>query len=93
MLVLLRLMIFLFLIEAIFYLLLSIYLRSTKKESLEDEWDRRHPDRAGDSPERREFVRRSMVGFQKTLKARLVGLVFIVPTILIGVIAWYVNVQ
>ncbi|TKW68088.1 MAG: hypothetical protein DI616_02980 [Paracoccus denitrificans] len=93
MLVLLRLMVFLFLIEAIFYLLLSIYLRSTKKEALENEWDRRHPDLVGDSPERRTFVRRSMVGFQKTLKARLVGLVFIVPTILIGVIAWYVNVQ
>ena len=93
MLVLLRMMVFLLLIEAIFYLLLSIYLRSTKKESLEEEWDRRHPDRAGDSRERREFVRRSMVGFQKTLKARLVGLVFILPTIAIGVIAWYVNVQ
>lgn len=93
MLVLLRLMIFLFLIEAIFYLLLTIYLRSTRKEALEDEWDRRHPDRAGDSPERSTFVRRSMIGFQKTLKARLVGLVFILPTIAIGVIAWYVNVQ
>ncbi|WBU61757.1 hypothetical protein [Paracoccus albus] len=91
--VLLRLVVMLLLIEAIFYLLISIYLRSTKRESLEDEWDRRHPDRAGDSPERREFVRRSMVGFQKTLKARLVGLVFILPTIAIGVIAWYVNVQ
>ena len=91
--VLLRMMAFLFLIEAFFYLLLSIYLRSTKKEELEKEWDRRHPDRAGDSPERREFARRSMVGFQKTLKARLVGLVFILPTIAIGVIAWYVNVQ
>lgn len=91
--VLLRLMAFLFLIEAIFYLLLSIYLRSTKKESLEKEWDRRHPDRAGHSPERSAFVRRSMAGFQKTLKARLVGLVFVLPTIAIGVIAWYVNVQ
>ena len=48
--VLLRMMAFLFLIEAIFYLLLSIYLRSTKKEEL-------------------------------------------LPTIAIGVIAWYVNVQ
>lgn len=91
--VLLRLVAMLLLIEAIFYLLISIYLRSTKREALENEWGRRHPDRAGDSPERREFVRRSMVGFQKTLKARLVGLVFILPTIAIGVIAWYVNVQ
>ena len=91
--VLLRMMAFLFLIEAIFYLLLSIYLRSTKKEELEKEWDRRHPERAGDTEERSAFVRRSMVGFQKTLKARLVALVFVIPTIIIAVIAWVVNVQ
>ncbi|MFD1796382.1 hypothetical protein FQV27_00530 [Paracoccus aurantiacus] len=93
MMVLLRLVLFLFIVEVIFYLLLTIYLRSTKREALEDEWDRRHPDRAGDSAERSAFVRRSMVGFQKTLKARLVGLVFILPTIAIAVIAWFVNVQ
>lgn len=90
---LIRLALFLFIIEAIFYLMISIYLRSIKAEALEGEWNKRHPDKAGDSPERREFVRRSMVGFRKTLKARLVGLVFILPTIAIGVIAWFVNVQ
>lgn len=89
----LRLIIFLFIIETIFYLLLSIYLRSTKAEALENEWDQRHPERAGESPERSIFVRRSMMGFEKTLKAQLVGLVFVLPTIAIGVIAWYVNVQ
>ena len=89
----LRLAVTLFIIEAIFYVLLSIYLRSTKAESLEEEWDRRHPERAGGSPERRKFVQRSMTGFQKTLKARLVALVFVIPTIAIVVIAWVVNVQ
>ena len=88
-----RLALILFVIEAIFYVLLTVYLRSTKTESLEDEWDRRHPERAGDTEERRAFVRRSMVGFQKTLKARLVALVFVIPTIAIAVIAWFVNVQ
>ncbi|WBU65272.1 hypothetical protein [Paracoccus aerodenitrificans] len=88
-----RLAIVLFIIEAVFYVLISVYLRSTKAESLEDEWDRRHPDRAGNSPERRKFVQRSMTGFQKTLKARLVALVFVVPTVAIVVIAWAVNVQ
>jgi len=89
----LRLMLILFFIEVIFYLLLTIYLRSTRRESLEEEWDRRHPDRSGDSPERRVFVRRAMQGFQKTMRARLVGLVFILPTVAIVVIAWVVNVQ
>lgn len=88
-----RLALILFVIEAIFYALLTVYLRSTKAESLEKEWDRRHPERAGDTEERSAFVRRSMVGFQKTLKARLVALVFVIPTIVIAVIAWVVNVQ
>ena len=88
-----RLALILFVIEAIFYALLTVYLRSTKTESLEKEWDRRHPERAGDTEERSAFVRRSMVGFQKTLKARLVALVFVIPTIIIAVIAWVVNVQ
>lgn len=91
--VLLRMVLFIFVIEVIFYLLLSIYFRSTKRESLEEEWDRRHPDRAGDSRERSAFVRRSMVGFQKSLKIRLLGLIFVLPTIVVMVIVWFVNVQ
>ena len=46
-----RLALILFVIEAIFYALLTVYLRSTKAESLEKEWDRRHPERAGDTEE------------------------------------------
>lgn len=86
-----RLGLVMLLIELIFYLLISIYLRSTKREQLEEEWDRRHPDRSGDSRERREFVRRSMRGFSKTLRARLVWLVFILPLIAVMTIIFYVN--
>ncbi|MDO5706727.1 MAG: hypothetical protein Q4G49_16875 [Paracoccus sp. (in: a-proteobacteria)] len=78
-------------IEALFYVLLSLYIRSLQREKLEKEWDRRHPENAGDSGERRAFVRRSMTGFEKTLKSRLVGLVFVVPTLAIMVIIYYVN--
>ena len=86
-----RLALILFVIEAIFYALLTVYLRSTKTESLEDEWDRRHPERAGDTEERRAFVRRSMLGYEKTLRARLVGLVLILPMIVIVTIIVFVN--
>ena len=77
--------------ELLFYALLTIYLRSTRREALEKEWDRRHPDRSGDSRERREFVRRSMVGFRKTLRARLAFLVLILPVVAIVVIIVLVN--
>ena len=43
------------------------------------------------SEQRAEFVRRSMVGFSKTLRARLVGLVLVLPVVAIIVIIVIVN--
>ena len=62
-----------------------------KREALEKEWDRRHPEIAGNSHLRREFVRRSMIGFGRTLRARLVGLVLVLPLVAIVVIVILVN--
>ena len=87
----LRLIGMVLIVELIFYALLSIYIRSLRREALEKEWDRRHPDLAGATPQRREFVRRSMVGFGKTLRARLVKLVLILPTVAIIAIIIIVN--
>lgn len=82
-----RLIIVILLLEALFYLLLRIYIRSQRRERLEDIWDQRHPDRAGDTPLRDEFVRKSMIGYDRTLKSRLLWLVFIIPNlIMIGII-------
>ena len=61
------------------------------REALEKEWDRRHPGRAGPTAERDTFVRRSMRGFSKTLRARLVGLVLVLPLVVIVTIIVYVN--
>ena len=78
-------------VELIFYALISIYVRSLRREALEKEWDRRHPGRAGPTAERDTFVRRSMRGFSKTLRARLVGLVLVLPLVVIVTIIVYVN--
>ena len=78
-------------IELMFYALIYIYVRSLRREALEKEWDRRHPDRAGPTGERDAFVRRSMLGFEKTLRARLVGLVLVLPLIVIVTIIVFVN--
>lgn len=87
----LRLIGLVLLIELIFYGLLTVYLRSTRREALEEEWDRRYPQRAGDTEERRTFVRRSMRGFSKTLRARLALLVLVLPVVAIVVIIVIVN--
>jgi hypothetical protein len=86
-----RLVLLVLLLEAALYFLLWIYMRSLRREALEGEWDERHPDQAGDSSDRDEFVRRSMVHFEKSLRARLLWLVFIIPTAAIMGIIYWVN--
>lgn len=89
MIALIRLLFFLLVAELALYFVLQAYLRSVKREKLEGEWDRRHPDRAGPSGERTAFVRRSMKGFDRSLKSRLVALVFVLPTVaVIGIAIW-----
>lgn len=88
-----RLIVIVLAVEALFFVLLRIYIRSLRYEKLERIWDERHPDRAGDNPARDEFVRKSMVGFEKTLKVRLTWAVFIIPTLAIMGIVYWVNWQ
>lgn len=88
-----RLILFLLIAETAFYLLLRVYLRSLRREQLEDTWDERHPAMPGNTPARREFVRRSIVGFDRTLRSRLLLLVFVLPNLAIMGIIYVVNWQ
>ena len=88
-----RLVILVFLLEVMFFLLLRLYIRSLRNEKLEEIWDQRHPDMAGNNAARQEFVRKSMVGFEKSLKSRLIWLVFVIPTAAIMAIVILVNWQ
>lgn len=88
-----RLILFLLIIEAVFYLLLRVYIRSLRRERLEETWDTRHPVMPGNTPARREFVRRSMTGFDRTMRSRLLLLVFVLPNLAIMGIIYWVNWQ
>lgn len=88
-----RLIIIVLVVEALFFVLLRIYMRSLRYEKLEEEWDARHPANAGESVQRDEFVRKSMVGFEKTLRIRLTWAIFILPTLAIMGIVYWVNWQ
>ncbi|MDO5528831.1 MAG: hypothetical protein Q4F71_05460 [Paracoccus sp. (in: a-proteobacteria)] len=91
MIALIRLLFFLLLAELVMYLLIRSYLRSVRREELEKEFDRRHPEIRGPSPERQRFIARSMRGFDRTIRSRLVGLVFVLPTIAVIAIVIAVN--
>ncbi len=88
-----RLILFLLIAQTVFYLLLRVYLRSLRTERLEEIWDERHPALSGNTPARRAFVRRSMIGFDRTLRSRLLLLVFVLPNLAVLGIIYVVNWQ
>lgn len=87
----LRLLAALVVIEAVLYVVLTVYLRSLERERLEKAWDAVNPGRGGDSPARRAFIARRMAGFHRTLRARLVVLVMVLPVVAIAAIVYVVN--
>ena len=90
---LIRLWLVLFALQALFYVLLRLYVRSQHLERLENRWDARHPDQAGNTAARRAFVAKAMTGFNRSLRARLTLLVFVLPTLAILGIVVSVNWQ
>lgn len=87
----LRLLAAIVVLQAVLYVVLSIYLRSLERERLEEAWDAVNPGRGGDSPARRAFVERRMAGFHRTLRARLVALVVLLPLVAVAAIVYVVN--
>lgn len=85
-----RLWLFVLAAQVVFYVLLRMHIRSGQVERLENRWDARHPDQAGNTAARRAFIAKAMVGFNR---ARLAGLVFVLPTLAVVVIVILVNWQ
>ena len=82
-----RLVVFGFIFLSIIYLCLAWYSRSVRREKLENEWDEEKP--VGIS--RDEFVRKGLLKYQNGLRPKLLGLVYVVPTIVISVIIYVTN--
>ena len=88
-----RLWLFVLAAQVVFYVLLRMHIRSGQVERLENRWDARHPDQAGNTAARRAFVAKAMTGFNRSLRARLTLLVFVLPTLAILGIVVSVNWQ
>ncbi len=77
---------------SVVYLLVSVYSRSVARENLEKEWDEAPPDGSGET-ERDAYIRAGMRDYEKSLRKKLVVLVFIIPMLVIGVTIYLVNYQ
>ena len=85
-----KLVVFGFLGLSVIYLSVSIYSRSVRKERLEDEFDAAHPD--GGAPGARDaFVAEGLKSYDASIRPKLIGLVYVVPTVAIGVVVYMIN--
>ena len=85
----LRLVVFGFIGLSVIYLSVSIYSRSVRKERLEDQFDAEHPQGAPDA--RDAFVAEGMKAYNNSIRPKLIGLVYVVPTVVLGTIVYVIN--
>ena len=82
-----RLVVFGFIALSVIYLSLSLYSRSVRRERLEEEWDALRPD----GVDRDTYVERGIRAYNNSLRPKLLLLVYIVPTVLVGTIVYVTN--
>jgi hypothetical protein len=85
-----KLVVFGFIGLSIIYASLSLYSRSVHKESLEDRFDEENPGNT-DKAARDAYVDAGMVAYSKSIRPKLIGLVYVVPTVAVAVIAYIIN--
>ena len=84
-----KLVIFGFIGLTVIYWSVSLYARSVTKERLEKEFDADHPD--GDRAARDAFVAKGLRDYDSSIRPKLIGLVYVVPTVVIGAIIYTIN--
>ncbi|PXW72451.1 hypothetical protein C7964_101563 [Loktanella sp. PT4BL] len=84
-----KLVVFGFIGLTVIYFSVSLYSRSVRKERLEDEFDAENPD--GDREARDAFVTEGLKAYDASIRPKLIGLVYVVPTLAIGAIVYMIN--
>ncbi len=75
-----------FIVMTVFYVLLSIYSRSLRRERLEEEWAEE-----GEIGDRDDYVEKGMKEYEGSLRPKLILGVYIVPTVVVMVVFFLVN--
>lgn len=72
------------------YISVSLYSRSVRRERLENHWAERHSD-GGTDEDRAEFVHRGLRRYDKSMRRRLILLVYVIPVIVVATIVYVMN--
>jgi hypothetical protein len=77
-----RLLVLALVASSVVYICVARFLRSTRRERLEKEWDAEHPE--GDPETRRAEVEKGVQAFTQTLPYRALWLIYILPVAAVG---------
>lgn len=86
MIALIRLLVVGFVVLSIVYFCLSLYSRAVRKRKLMAEWEAEQPPMPRDT-----FVRVGLEEYDNSLRPKLILGVYVVPTVLIGIIIYLTN--
>jgi hypothetical protein len=85
-----KLVIFGFIALTVIYWSVSLYSRSIRKERLEKSFDAANPG-STDRAARDAFVAAGMQAYNASIRPKLIGLVYVVPTIAVATITYLIN--
>ncbi|MFV2051866.1 hypothetical protein [Aliiroseovarius sp. YM-037] len=90
MIALIRLAIFGFIAMTVVYFAVSIYSRSVRREKLEDTWDEENSGR-DDKAARDAYIEAGMKEYENGLRKKLIWLVYVIPTVAIIALIYFIN--
>ena len=85
-----KLVVFGFIGLTVVYWSIALFSRSVRKERLENQFDAEHPE-GGAPGERDEFIAEGLKAYDSSIRPKLIGLVYVIPTVVIAAIAYTIN--
>jgi Ca2+/Na+ antiporter len=82
----LRLLVFGFLILSVIYVVVSFWSRSVRRRKLEQEWN--DSGRPGD---KETYMTEGMAQYDRSLRRKLILLIYVVPVVVVGTIIYVTN--
>ncbi|MDX8351873.1 hypothetical protein [Cognatiyoonia sp. IB215182] len=85
-----KLVVFGFIGLTVVYWSIALFSRSVRKERLENQFDAEHPE--GGAPGARDaFIAEGLKAYDSSIRPKLIGLVYVIPTVVIAAIAYTIN--
>jgi len=85
-----RLVLFGFLALSVVYLSISVYSRSVRREKLEKAWAEEH-EGSQDMDARDAYVEAGIKAYNASFRPKLIGLVYVIPTLIVFAIIYLTN--